>query len=257
MKKTLIILLTVLLALSSSICFAEGAETSKTISFFGYTFGDTFGNIRSTKKMSSLDFKYGNYNARVVGDALADMAERDLPEGNAIPSSFFARLSGTGRVAGYDAGVKLWFVYSVQDGAVLSGETDAIFYAGEYEFHSWDDIVSIHADLKGKLETLYGTPFYAGGDLNAAMGEMPLREGVVGSYNDDNAKFKPEYTVWKSSANGACAVMAFWRDSNVNEYKLKLTYISACADEHFGQMAEMGMFGGDFGTAVETGMEGL
>ena len=162
-----------------------------------------------------------------------------------------------GRVAGYEADIKLWFVYPVTDGIVMNNEADAVFYAGSYEFPSWNDVVSIHTDLKGKLTTLYGNPFYAGDDLSVPMGELALNENAMNWYNSDADKFNPEYTVWKSSANSGYAVLAYWRDSNVNEYKLKLTYISECADEYFDRMAEMGVFGEGFSNNADTGFEGL
>ena len=257
MKKMFSLLLAMMMLLTSAVALADGAETSKAIAFSGYKFGDTFANIRKDMKLGTIEFMYGQRNARVIGDALSDMAERDLPDSNKTSTCFFARPSGyMGKVAGYDAEVKLWFVYPVQDGIIISNEADALFYAGCYEFN-WNDVVSTHTDLKGKLETLYGSPFYAGSDLNDVFGELPLKENTMNGYNDDAEKFKPTYTVWKSSANGGYAVLAFWFNTNENQYKLKLTYISNCADEAFSQMADMGLFGDGFSSVGDTGFEGL
>lgn len=166
MKKMFTFMMVLMLVLSSSVCLADGAETSKTISFSGYTFGDTFANIRKDMRLSTVEFQCGQRNARMIGDALADMAERDLPDSNTTSTCFFSRPSGMGKVAGYEADIKLWFVYPVTDDVMINNEADAIFYAGGYEFPSWNDVVPIHTDLQGKLETLYGSPFYAGDDLN-------------------------------------------------------------------------------------------
>ncbi len=256
--KKIVALILVLLAFSSICVFAEGNETDKPITFLDYTFGDSFKNIRNQTRLFCIDFLYTNINSRVVSDALYDFGERDdFAQNRKIPSCFFARTSETNKVAGYEVGTVLWFVYPFKDGIFCSEENEAVFYAGVYEFHSWDDLPAIKEDIKGKLTVLYGDPYYTGDSLNSIMGDMPLKENLMHGYNDDNAKFKPEYAVWKSSANDVYAVLSFWYDTNIKEYRLKLAYVSDLADVHFEKMANLGVFGDDLSVSVSDDMGGL
>ena len=259
MKKLLAILLVLVTLFSSAIALAEGAQTDKPIKFMDFTFGDTFKNIRSNTRLFCIDFLYGQQNARVVSDALYIFAEReDFVQKRTIPSCFFARTSETFKVAGHDVGTMLWFVYPFQNGRWVFDEDEAVFYAGVYEFHRWDDLVSIYADVKSKMTVLYGDPFYTGESLDEIMGRPPFSSGITSWYNSDNAKFKPEYTVWKSAANGVYAVLSFWHDTNSNENNLKLAYVSDCAEEHFDYMEKLGVFGEAVnGSDVDFSMEGL
>ncbi|MBR3927987.1 MAG: hypothetical protein IKJ65_03170 [Clostridia bacterium] len=106
--------------------------------------------------------------------------------------------------------------------------------------------MSIHAELNEKLVNLYGEAYFTGGSLDEVMGDLPFRSSVMSGYEGDVSKFVPEYTVWKSSANGAYLVMSFWYDTNENQHKLKLAYVSDYAEEHFEQMAQLGVFGEDY-----------
>lgn len=257
MKKILAVML-FLMILSSAAGLAGGMETDKPITFSGYEFGSTFSAVRKTTRLFCIDFLYGPHSARIVGDAFEDIVEREgVILERKIPSCFFARPSDGSRVAGYDASAKLWFVYPFQDGIWAFDEAQAIFYAGVYEFSSWEDLPAIYAELTPKLTTLYGEPFYTGGNLDEVLGEIPCGEGVMRIYENDSEKYKPEYTVWKSNANGAYAVLTFWYNTDLKEYKLKLSYISDCAEEHFAQMAKIGAFGESAAEAVSDGMEGL
>lgn len=255
MKKLLAWMLALMMLLLSSVAFAAGEESSKAISFSGYEFGATFGEIRSIKRLTSLDYKYGPYNACTLADAFSYMLDRSgsISDGE-VPSCFFARLKENQLVGGHKAETKLWCVFPVLDGAVQLSESDAIFYAGEYAFSSWENnLPSTHADLKKKLTTLYGTPYYAGADLKEAMGVPSMPDDVLDNYNGDVAKAELDYTVWKSQANGGMAVLCLWTING--EQSLKLVYLSNKADLHFHHMAEMGLFGE--GNTPSTGMEGL
>jgi len=258
MKKMISLLLVFMMLLSACSAFADGAETSKAITFMNYEFGDTFKNIRGSTRLFCIDFLYGKQNARVVSDALYDFAERDeFTQKRKLPSCFFARTSETFKVAGYDVGTMLWFVYPFQDGLFCFDEDAGIFYAGVYEFHAWDDLVSICADLKSKLTTLYGEPFFAGDSLNSPLGRLPFTASIMQWYNSDVAKFKPEYVMWKSSANDAILVLSFWYDTNLKEHKLKLAYVSDYAEAHFDHMEKLGVFGEINYDVVDYSMQGL
>jgi len=91
MKKMISLLLVFMMLLSACSAFADGAETSKAITFMNYEFGDTFKNIRGSTRLFCIDFLYGKQNARVVSDALYDFAERDeFTQKRKLPSCFFA-----------------------------------------------------------------------------------------------------------------------------------------------------------------------
>lgn len=257
MKKIICVFAAVLM-IFSCVAHAEENLSNKPITFMNFEFGDTFKNIRNQTRIFCIDFMYGNICSRAVADALYDFGERDEFIGNRkIPSCFFARTSETFKVAGYDVGTTLWFVYPFKDGIFMPDEDQAVFYAGCYEFHSWDDLPNVHTDIKSKMTVIYGEPYLTGSSITEAMGEMPLKDNLMDGYNDDNAKFKPEYSLWKSEVNDAYAVLSFWYDTNLNEYRLKLTYVSDIADPHFDQMAALGVFGEDYTTEVNDDLGGL
>ena len=258
MKRVIAFMLVLMTILSSASSLALAAETNKPIAFSGYEFGDTFKSIRSRTRMFCIDFLYGLHNKRIVSDPLDDFAERDqYIRERTTPSCFFARPSEGSRVAGHTVETELWFVYPFKDGRWVFDEDEALFYAGVYEFSPWDDVPAIHKDLKSKLATLYDAPLYSGADLNDVLGKLELSEHIIQGYNDDKAKFKPEYTVWKSSVNDVVIVLSFWRDTNVNENKLRLAYVSNYAEDHFKRMSDLGAFGASPNDVVLDGMEGL
>lgn len=232
--------------------------TNKPIVFRNYEYGDIYKNIRKNTRAFCIDYLYGYQNSRVIADALYDFAERDhIIQSRVTPSCFFMRTSETFKIGGYDVGTMLWFVFPFQNEDFVLVEDEAVFYAGIYEFHSWDDLVAIHADVKDKLTNLYGDPYYSGSSLNDIMGVMPISSDSLRGYQDDVNKFNPEYTVWKSNANGAFASLAFWYDSNIQEHKLKLAYVSDVAEEPFERMAQSGIFDETHIETTNTDLDGL
>lgn len=258
MKRLITSIIAIITLFTAAVAYATGPQTDKPIKFSGYSYGETFKNMRSRTRLFCIDYLYGRHSARVVADALDDFAERDdYTQSRKIPSCFFARPSAVSKVAGYDVETELWFAYPFQDGIFRPYEDEAIFYAGVYEFHHWDDLPAIYDDVKGKLITLYGEPYFTGSSLDDVLGPMPISTSVTSWYNSDNAKFLPEYTIWKSSANDAIAVLCFWRETNINENRLRLAYVSNYAEDYFEHLDNLGVFGTSDSNAIMNGMEGL
>ena len=229
MKKFLAMLLILAMLLPCTMAAADGATTDKAINFAEFTFGDTFGNIRKHVKMGALDFKYGAYTSRCLADAIDTLPDYSHHNENIAPC-FRLREEGQRSVAGHRAGAYLWFVYPTDN---LADENNAQFYAGEYEFETYDaDAHSIFEDLKGKLAQVYGEAFYTGGDISAAMGEIVIDD--TDRYNNDAETNQAEYVVWKSSANNAVVVLKYFKQHG-NWERTQLAYISDIADAALSQ----------------------
>ena len=239
-------MLTAFLAFSAFSCFAEGTETSKPLTFGGYNYGDTYKNIRANTRLFCIDFFYGRHDMRVVADPLDDFAERaGWSWSKTTPSCFFVRPSFADQFLKHDVETEIWFVYPWENGVYTCDEDEGIFYAGVYEFHIWDNVAKMKEDLTEKLLILYGEPYYTGENLDNVFGKMPLDRDILRSYNDEKDEFKPEYMVWKSSANGAYAVLALWYNTNENAYKMRLAFISDYAETYFDTLENMGAFSYD------------
>ena len=206
MKKFFTLLLVLAMMLPCTLSFADGAMTDKPIKFAEFTFGDTFGNIRNNIRLRSIDFKYGAYTSRFLADAIDTLPEYS-PRNEDIAPCFKLNESGQRTVAGHHAGAHLWFAYSGND---LTDESNAIFYAGEYEFDDFEgDSYAIFTDIKGKMAQVYGEPYYDGSDISAALGEVNVND--MDRYNNDTANYQAQYAVWKSSANNATVVLKYFK----------------------------------------------
>ena len=229
MKKFISMLLILAMLLPCTLAAADGVMTDKAINFAEFAYGDTFGNIRKNLKAGAIDFKYGAYTSRCLADAIDTLPDYSRRDENVAPC-FRVREEGQRKVAGHHAGTYLWFVYPDSN---LTDENNAVFYAGDYEFDTYDsDARSIFEDLKGKLSQLYGEPFYAGNNISVAMGEIVPDE--IDRYNNDLERYQPEYVVWKSSANNATVVLKFFKQHGDWERTL-LSYISDIADATLSQ----------------------
>lgn len=233
MKRFFALLLTLALLLPASWAMAEGPMTDKPIAFAEFAFGDTFGEIRASQRMRSIEFQNGNYCARALADANQYAAITGYWD-EVNPWCFTARINEERKVAGHEAGVTLWFVYPVEGGKTVYNENDAVFYAGQYQFYRGDK-KEIFEDLKNKLGQVYGEAYYAGNSLDAALGTFPLAEDFLPSYQEEHKKMNPEYSVWKSRDSGAMVVLHFFR-LNEQENELRLMYISQAGEENFAQM---------------------
>lgn len=230
MKRALALMLALILMLPCALAAADGAMTDKAINFAEFSFGDTFGNIRNNVKIGSLDFKYGVYTSRCIADAIDTLPDY-VQHNRDLAPCFRVRFDGDRKVASYDATPYMWFAYPTDH---YTADNDAVFYAGEYEFQLFDkDPVDIFNDLKEKLTTLYGEPFYAGNDISVPMGVFEVED--INRYTEDTQNMQPEYAVWKSSANNTVVVLKKYTQYG-NWNQVRLAYISDVADATFAQV---------------------
>ena len=249
MKKFLAALLALALMLPCALAAAEGVMTDKPISFADFYFGDTFGSIRRDIKVASIDFKYGAYTSRCLADAIDSLPDFSRHNDTVAPC-FKVREEGQRIVAGHTAGAFLWFAYSADEhlwfssSNNLTDENSAVLYGGEYEFETHDNPDSVFADLKSKLIQLYGEPYYIGGDISEALGQVTVDD--TERYKGDIEKMQAQYVVWKSSFNGALVVLKnYLMDGRWPQ--VRLAYISTTADEVLSQ----------YSAQAESGLQGL
>ena len=202
--------------------------TDKAIQFAEFTFGDTFGNIRDHVKVYGIQFMRDKNSSRFLADAVSYIARVEGTDG--IWAQAFSTEDADDRmVAGHRAKALLWFVYPSSEVMV---ENDALLYAGQYSFPE-DDAQSVYDDLKGKLSQVYGEAYYTGDDLTPALGELQLStDSARQVYMEEVAKYKPQYTVWKSSVNNAFIVLKCYLENGDWERTL-LLYITPEYDEYF------------------------
>ena len=64
-------------------------------------------------------------------------------------------------VAGYDSKASLFFIKNInEDGTLNENRDDEFFYMGEYCISHYDDSEGVYTDLRDKLVSIYGIPFY-------------------------------------------------------------------------------------------------
>ena len=64
-------------------------------------------------------------------------------------------------VAGYDSNASLFFIKDInEDGTLNENRDDEFFYMGKYCISHYDDSEGVYTDLRDKLVSIYGVPFY-------------------------------------------------------------------------------------------------
>jgi len=220
LKKIIAILLTLVMFVSASVCLAEA--TDKPITFAEFSFGDTFGNIRSNMFMRSAEFKRAAYTPREVADVLNFFVDWGN-ENSTANICFLATPDGSREVAGYRCDLKMWFAYPAVDGQPIQEENEAILYAGEYYFHESTD--GMFDDLKDKLTQVYGEPDAVTDNLDEALGEIMINADARNNYNEEVARYAPTYVVWKSTANNAAVVLKTYKEGGDWE-RVKISYLN-------------------------------
>ncbi len=226
MKKIGALLLTLTVLLMSTAAFAEGPLYDKPIQFAEFNFGDTFQNVRNSQFIRNIEFKRAPFSPRFLAEAISYVAEWTNTRGQTA-LCFSASLESSREVAGHNCGVQLWFSYPSAGAA----ESEATLYAGEYEFWE-DDVQACFEDLQQKLTKLYGEPYAQCNELNSVFGELSISEDVRNMYDEECARYNPEYVVWKSSANNTAVVLKKYME-NGDWMRLKLQYLWLDAQEQF------------------------
>lgn len=241
MKKLRAILLATIMLMMAVPALAQGNTTDRTITFLNFNYGDTFGSIRSSERITTITFRTGMFSPRNLAEVSTRVAEWGEVS-NTQPMCFEAYISGR-EIAGYWCNPSLYFVYPVENGSSVINEAEATFYAGEYEFQD-GDAKAIFDDLSRKLTQLYGEPHTVGNSLDGALGEANIPEDRQQEYDEDVKRYEPAYVVWVSNANNAVLVLKYYKEGN--RPRTKLDYISLDAAEIFAQIkVEAGDSGAD------------
>ena len=235
MKKLLAILLAATLLLMAIPALAEGATTDKAITFMDFNYGDTFGSIRSVEPISWIQFRRETLSPRNLAEASNDLAYWARVD-DILPVCFNADLT-TRTVAGHDCNPSLYFVYPVENGRSVLNESEATFYAGEYEFSEADpdEAKAAFDDLTQKLTQIYGEPHTAGNSLDGVLGEGSIPEDRKQAYAEQMEFYDPSYAVWVSTANNAVLVLKHYKEGE-SFARTKLDYISLDAADIFAQI---------------------
>lgn len=239
MKRFVSALLACLLLFTAAM--AEPVMTDQEIQFMECSFGETFGQMRQEQFLRHVTFYRGRYNARLLADANQPLAGWWIRQEDKMPWCFSCRTPDDPVVAGHNTTATLWYVYPVENGTVNYSEKDAVFYAGQYEFHN-GNMKEIFKDLQQKLVKVYGEAYYVGDDLSAVLGDFPVQEEFKEQadkiYSEMKEAATPNYAVWKSSVNGAVLVLANYQQNG--QYHTVLSYISMEGEAYFDQLWEIG-----------------
>ena len=132
----------------------------------------------------------------------------------------------------------------------MLNESEATFYAGEYEFNEADpdEAKAAFDDLTQKLTQIYGEPHTAGNSLDGVLGEGSIPEDRKQAYADQMEFYDPSYAVWVSTANNAVLVLKHYQEGN-DFSRTKLDYISLDAADIFAQIEAVN--GGSGSNSVE------
>ena len=198
-------------------------------------YGDTFGSIRSVEPISWIQFRRETLSPRNLAEASNDLAYWAKVD-DILPVCFNADLT-TRTVAGHDCNPSLYFVYPVENGRSVLNESEATFYAGEYEFSEADpdEAKAAFDDLTQKLTQIYGEPHTAGNSLDGVLGEGSIPEDRKQAYAEQMEFYDPSYAVWVSTANNAVLVLKYYKDGE-SFARTKLDYISLDAADIFAQI---------------------
>ena len=127
--------------------------------------------------------------------------------------------------------------YPVENGRSVLNESEATFYAGEYEFSEADpdEAKAAFDDLTQKLTQIYGEPHTAGNSLDGVLGEGSIPEDRKQAYAEQMEFYDPSYAVWVSTANNAVLVLKHYKEGE-SFARTKLDYISLDAADIFAQI---------------------
>ena len=169
MKRLLALVLAAMMLASVTCAWAEGkTEALPEITFRGVPFGANWAEFRNTLDVMKDVYPQGfgpgyAYISYRIDDIVLNgyagfnedpLAVDTIFYGNGFDSYF--RMTKT-LVAGYELySAAPFFVRPVVEGAIVTDDDAAIFYAAYYEFTNCDD--DMEADLNAKLTSLYGTP---------------------------------------------------------------------------------------------------
>ncbi len=202
MRKVLALILC-LLMLPLALCRAEGALYDGDIQFAGLSYGATFGEVRASNYVRSIEFNRYPRPTRMIGDSAGRYVNMygEYPD----PQGFSARMEGR-QVAGHQAEVEAYFTYQTENGPVTE-DNRAILYAGAYIFYE-EEGQRVFDDLRGKLTSLYGEPFAEGTSLDC-WGELETpedKEWAKNDYAEAMDRTHGTYVMWQS-VSGAQVVL--------------------------------------------------
>ena len=227
-----------LLVLSLVCCACAAlADTDKEIQFADHTFGETLDQAMTVASLRYITLSASPYTSRIIADPFCNWYGQVIyGRGNVVTFQTEWEMKENLFVAGHEAYADLYFYYPTAEDAAALNLKNGIFYAGSYGFYDNDNSEAIYADLKAKLTTLYGEPFAEdenngdgifGGPITTADG----REETLNDFMENaNGNFSSvTMTAWKSSANNAMVVLAYY---DQNGWKnARLHYIDLGADE--------------------------
>ena len=159
MKKVLAVFMAMLLPVCAGAALAEELPE---VTFRGARLGATLGEVRETLGCSvSKGSAWSYYAVEDIQNPdigfLNNCFEENKDAGSVILADEYMSVDD---VAGYKPSMTaVCFVRPVADGALVTEDDSAIFYAGVYTFvESKDKTKPLFEDLAGKLTALYGQP---------------------------------------------------------------------------------------------------
>ncbi len=160
MKKTLCLLMALVMLLGATGVCAEETQELPEIDFRGVKLGSTLADVQTVLEVNphNAETFCGTDLSEIMFDFYYYASPKYAHPEN--PGCFLDEEIGYLNldVAGYEADhVGMYFVRPVIDGIISDDNSEAIFYAGSYSFSSGDINTTVD-DLEKKLTTLYGTP---------------------------------------------------------------------------------------------------
>jgi hypothetical protein len=235
-RKIVALLLAAILVLS---CAAALADTDKEIQFSGHTFGETLADFAKSSRIGWISFQDGRQplvTRRIADPFFSWFTWMVYNQDSPVSYCINVQPDNSQEVAGHQASANMKFYFPTAEDAAAYNLTNAVFYAGTYEFYD-GDAANTFEDLKKKLTSVYGEPTAESSNPDDLWGKLPFRsdineqdaqrslEEAMNNYNPMNL------VLWQSSANGAQVVLVNYMEGGGSWSRTMLHYLDPKADE--------------------------
>lgn len=218
MTRLFVLLLSLTVLLSFSVCLAETTEPDN-ILFRGIEWLEPESNVEPA--VSAIDgikpssYRHLEEGARI--DGWYRQWENMYADDNLENGGVMIRYQNAA-VAGYNADLTLSFMYPIESGKINYNTASAQFYKAQYSITDIEDYESAYADIVNKLSQLYGNP---------------QNKSFFNSIADRNS---PEGSVWTAADGSVVWAAMFYNTYSKKTDTLWITYAAANTEDMFAAL---------------------